>query len=237
MGPLLTAACRVLARLYRAYYSTIRLDGFMRDGSTRRMEDWVFGPEIYAVSERDILALAGIMTHGSFTVLVAHGADGNWATVVAQALGCDVIRGSSRRGGVAAVGEILERLNTCTTPAAIIVDGPLGPVGWPKAGVLAWSARTGRPIRALAAAPGRAVVFRGTWSQMYLPLPFTQLAIGCDDEWRVPPDLSRAGRTRGAEELAGRMDWARRTATAGLRIPRSELARKRIRPYPSASTR
>jgi lysophospholipid acyltransferase (LPLAT)-like uncharacterized protein len=237
MGPLLTVACRVLARLYRAYYSTIRLDGFMRDGSTRRMKDWVFGPEIYAVSERDILALAGIMSRGHFTVLVAHGADGNWATVVAQALGCDVVRGSSLRGGAAAVGAVLDRLNAGRTPAAIVVDGPLGPVGRPRAGVLAWSARTSRPIRALAAAPGRALVFRGTWSQMYLPLPFTRLAIACDDEWRVSPDLSRTGRAHRLAELAVRMEWARRTASAGVRVSRSTLARTRIRLSGSASAR
>jgi lysophospholipid acyltransferase (LPLAT)-like uncharacterized protein len=236
MGPALTAACRALAVLYRAYYGTLRMDGLLREG-TCRVEEWPFGDEIFALSERDVLALAGIMAGRRFTVLVAHGADGDWASTMLETLGCTIVRGSSLRGGTAAVGRVLAELSARRTPAGIVVDGPLGPAGQPRAGVLAWSARTGRPIRALAAAARRAFVFRGTWSHLYLPLPFTRLAVACDDAWRVSPELGRDARNRSLAELAARLEWARATASAGVRRRRSQLARERTRLTPPASAR
>ena len=127
--------------------------------------------------ERDALALAGLMAARRFTVIVAHGKDGDWATAMLEAIGCRAIRGSTRRGGGRVLRKLLDEVQRTDDPIGLVVDGPIGPEGIAKPGAVICSRRGDRPLVALGAAASRRFVFPRTWSGIFLPLPFSRVTI------------------------------------------------------------
>jgi lysophospholipid acyltransferase (LPLAT)-like uncharacterized protein len=203
-----------LARLYRAYYRTLRLRGRSESGAAFDPRSFAFAGEIFALCERDALALAGLAAARGFTALVALGRDGDWAAAALQALGCEVVRGSSRRGGWAALRHLLAQLRTAPGPLAMVVDGPLGPSGSVRQGALVCSRESGRPIRPVAAAARHRLRFPGTWSGIYLPLPFAEVRIALAPPLAVPPATGVAALDSLAAEVARRLAGARADAGA-----------------------
>lgn len=171
----------LLAQLFRAYHATLRIRILLLDGTVIRPADYPFSRELFALCERDSLALAGLVARAGFTVLVAKGRDGDWASAVLERLGCRVARGSSLRGGIQALKELLDAVQASDGPAGIVVDGPLGPAGQAKGGVILCGMHTGSPVRALGAATAHRVTFRKSWSRIYLPLPFSRVVVAVDD--------------------------------------------------------
>ena len=212
MSALVAACAGFLAVLYRAYFATLRVSGLLADGSAAQPREYPFGRELFALCERDALLLAGISTYTPFTALVTLGRDGDWAAALLRRLGFDAVRGSSLRGGSRAVSELVRALRSTGRPAAIVVDGPLGPAGKAKAGTVVVGMRTHRPIRALGVAARREIVFRRTWSRIFLPLPFTRVVIACDDPLPVPTSAGPGQVAALAEELSRRLAFMRRRA-------------------------
>lgn len=169
-----------IAILYRRYYGTLKIVGLLADGTTCTPETYPFPPEIYAVSERDSFALAGIVSARRFTVLVTLGRDGDWVSAALQRLGCTIVRGSSKRGGPEALAAMIRDQQESPGATAIVVDGPLGPAGVAKPGAAILAARTGRPLYAIGAAARRAVTLRRTWAGMFIPAPFTIVAVATE---------------------------------------------------------
>jgi lysophospholipid acyltransferase (LPLAT)-like uncharacterized protein len=200
------------ALLYRAYHRTLRLRGSSESGDAFDPRSYEFPAEIWALCERDTLALAGLAAARGFTVLVALGADGDWAAAVLTALGCKVVRGSSRRGGWTALRRLLSQLESGSGPLAVVVDGPLGPDGRVRPGALVCSQWSGRPLRVVAAHARYRVRFPGTWSGIYLPLPFAKVAIALARPLQVPATAALSDLDRWASEVEHRLAGARSDA-------------------------
>ncbi len=213
------AAAWVVSRCYRAYFATLRVRGIRPDGSSFS-RDYTYGREIFAFSERDVLAIAGYWPpRRGLGLLVAHGRDGDWATVVVEALGYRVVRGSSARGGAAALRELIRFASHSGQSLGLVVDGPLGPAGRAKPGAVACAIETGLPLRALATAARHSFVFPKTWSGIYFPMPFSCVGIVVDelnlqaatraDVPQLTDELTRrlADARARAVELASRARW------------------------------
>lgn len=203
---------RLLGRLYRLLYRTLRVEGILPDGARTAPAAYPFGREVFALSERDALALGGVLASARFTTLVAPGRDGDWATEVASALGARVVRGATARGGARALSGLLRALPTDDGPLALVVDGPLGPAGAAKPGAVVCAAHTGRPLRPVAAAARRELVLGKTWSRLWLPLPFARVVIVVGDALPVGGADGREARETLARELSGRLEAARARA-------------------------
>ncbi len=213
------AAAALGAALYRAYFATLRVQGLLAGGVAVDPAEYPFGREIFALCERDALALAGMIAHTRLTALVALGRDGDWASGVLARLGFGVVRGSSLRRGAGALIRLIRTMRGGEAPVAIVVDGPLGPSGEAKPGIVRCAQRTGRPIRALGVAARHRIVFRGTWSELFLPLPCSRIVVACEDPLSIP---ASAGRTLVADltlELSARLARARERALAALARP------------------
>ena len=165
------------ARAYRVYYATLRVKGVRPNGTRFRPADYPMEGQIFALCERDTLALGGLMAGRRFTVLVALGRDGNWASALLAALGCQVVRGSTRRGGTRALLQVTRSAQATNDPVGMVVDGPLGPAGVAKPGVVLCGLKAGRPVRALGVASRWSIRFPGTWSGLYLPVPFSSVMV------------------------------------------------------------
>jgi len=108
-------------------------------------------------------------------------------------------RGSSSRGGASALRAMGRALVGGTTVAAL-VDGPRGPAGEVKPGVL-WLARvSGVPITPVAFA-ARPVWRFGSWDRTRLPPPFARVLAGFGE----PVPLTREGGREELERMRGRL--------------------------------
>ena len=117
------------------------------------------------------------------TVVASQSKDGELIAHVLEQRGFEVVRGSSSRGGTAALLKMLEA-SARGKALGITVDGPRGPALIPKKGVaLCASKSSGSPFFAAALpVPGRFFknsfsVRLGSWDRFLLPLPFCKLKI------------------------------------------------------------
>ncbi len=174
------------------YFSSLKTAILLPNGRRILPRDYRFSSEVVAHSERDDLALVRMCFESSFVTLVAKGRDGNWATLVLESIGYRVVRGSSLRDGQKALTKLVRELRASNLPAVICVDGPLGPQGVAKPGIL-WCAReTGRTLIPLGTAARPRLVFRKTWSGIFLPLPFARVVIALSEPMVVSAETPDA---------------------------------------------
>jgi lysophospholipid acyltransferase (LPLAT)-like uncharacterized protein len=124
----------------------------------------------------------------SIAIMVSQSRDGEIISKMITSLGWNVVRGSSSSGGTRALRELLVFLKKGTA-VAHIVDGPRGPFGEIKPGLLSLAQISGMPIVPLIAAPERKWTFN-SWDRFMIPKPFSRIIIRYDKEIYVPRRLS-----------------------------------------------
>jgi lysophospholipid acyltransferase (LPLAT)-like uncharacterized protein len=109
------------------------------------------------------------------TMLASRSGDGALAAACGERFGLRVVRGSSSRGGTAAVRALVQTLRD-GSDIALVPDGPRGPREHFQPGAVVLAALTGTPIVpvACAARPARRLA---SWDQMLLPVPFARCAV------------------------------------------------------------
>lgn len=182
---------RVAGRLFAFWLRSLRVRFQMPDGRSIPGADFCAGNSLFAMSERDLIAVASAGEGRSVIALVDEGADGDWAAELAAALGCRFVRGSSLHHGLSAVRSLIHTLEKYDGPAAIVVDGPAGPAGEAKPGIAACAAMTGRTIVPVAAAAKWRIVFPGSWAAHYLPMPWSRVVIAVGEPLAVRRGASR----------------------------------------------
>lgn len=124
-------------------------------------------------------------------VLTSRSRDGSLVTrFVHMFRGARTIRGGSSKGGTGALlsmGRSLKRGRAVVIP----VDGPRGPFGVVKPGVIAVASQTGAPIIAGAVMTDRAWRFR-SWDRAFVSKPGARVRFIYGDPLTVPPDADRA---------------------------------------------
>jgi lysophospholipid acyltransferase (LPLAT)-like uncharacterized protein len=118
-------------------------------------------------------------------VLASRSRDGELVAAFVQRFGLDVVRGSSSRGGAAALRE-LARAVQAGDDVAVVPDGPRGPSCRAQAGIVSLAATTGAPIVPLgvAARPSRRLA---SWDRFMVPAPFARCAV----VFGAPVDVGR----------------------------------------------
>jgi lysophospholipid acyltransferase (LPLAT)-like uncharacterized protein len=148
-------------------------------------------------------------------VLISTHADGQLITEIIQRFGFRVIRGSSTRGGVEAVRQLVKTGQH--THLALTPDGPRGPRRVVQPGVVYLAARTGLPIVPLGLAyerPWRA----NSWDRFALPRPFSRSRAVTGPAIRVPADLERDGWEAYRAQVEAALHHATQVAEARLRL-------------------
>ena len=131
-------------------------------------------------------------------VLASRSRDGELVAGFVRRFGMDVVRGSSSRGGLAAVRE-LARAVRAGEDVAVVPDGPRGPREQLQAGLVVLAAVTGAPVVPLgfAARPARRLA---SWDRFLVPWPFARAAVVFGKPATVP---------RGADRETARTDLER----------------------------
>lgn len=131
-------------------------------------------PQLAALFHESMLPCAWLYRDRRYGVAVSRSRDGDLIGAVLAALGYgSLARGSSSRGGSAALRGLLRALEQGTT-AAVLVDGPRGPARVAKTGVIALSRRARLPVQPVAFS-ARPAVRLSSWDRSLIPLPFARV--------------------------------------------------------------
>ncbi len=143
--------------------------------------------------------------------LVSRSRDGELVAAALGRVGIASARGSSSRGGAAALKAVVRRMRR-GLDAAFAVDGPKGPARVVRSegstGVAHAADLSGGLVVPMAAACGRCHVFARAWDRFELPLPFTRVAVALGAP--IPPGEATP------EVLARAIDRAREEAERAL---------------------
>lgn len=213
-------AARPLMRLagwsFALWLRTLRVRVQWTDGSMKPLADVEEGNLLFAFSERDVLTILAGASGRRFITLVDDSSDGDWAAAAATATGCRCIRGSSLHGGLRALRGLIRALQEDEHPAAIAVDGPVGPAGHAQPGIAFCAALTGRSIVPLAAAASWRIDFPHAWAGHYLPLPWSRALVVAGEPLSVRRDASREEIDTVTRTITDRLRELRERALSGL---------------------
>ena len=121
-------------------------------------------------------------------VMISQSRDGDRISAVAARFGVVPMRGSSSRGGARA---LLQAVRVLEKGHVIghVVDGPRGPAGEIKPGLMLLAQRAGASLVPAYAASRHHWTAERSWDRMEVPLPFTRVLFRLGPPRRVPEEL------------------------------------------------
>jgi lysophospholipid acyltransferase (LPLAT)-like uncharacterized protein len=150
---------------------------------------------IYAFWHSQLLPACRHYHHPRIRVMVSRNFDGELIAQAMMKLGYpEPVRGSSSRGGAAALKALADRVKEGDW-AVIFPDGPRGPRHEAQEGVLTLSKLTGRPIIPVGFHARPAFRLK-TWDRLLVPLPFSRGTFVFGGPIQVPADCGREEQDR-----------------------------------------
>ena len=132
------------------------------------------GGQLAALFHESMLPCAWFFRDRAYSVAVSRSRDGELIRSTLLSLGYqEPARGSSSRGGSAALRGLM-RFRGAGTTVAVLVDGPRGPARVAKTGIISLARLTHTPIQPVAFS-ARPAIRLGSWDQSLLPLPFARV--------------------------------------------------------------
>jgi len=138
---------------------------------------------------RNILAFTFIYRYHQAYVLISQSKDGQLISNIVESMGYLTVRGSSRRGAIAALKNLRQITGKTSNNIAITPDGPKGPALKVQPGVIYLSLKTKRPLIAVSANINRKMILP-SWDGFIIPLPFSHIHIHISDPYYPDQDKS-----------------------------------------------
>ncbi len=210
---LIRAADVVFYFLIRAIGRTVRFtvegwenwEAAMKDGSLPIMAFW---------HNRVFLATYYFRRRG-IVVMTSRSFDGEYIARFIQRLGYGAARGSSTRGGVGALVEMI-RLMRAGLPAGFTIDGPKGPRYEAKMGAVLLAKKTGYPVLPFTVAAEKFWEAKKSWDAFQVPKPFTRARVLIATPIHVPADAGEAMLQAKRDELQQSLDDLNRRGESWL---------------------
>lgn len=137
-------------------------------------------------------------------VLTSKSFDGEYIARFIQRFGYGAVRGSSTRGGVGAIVEMVRLMrNGCTT--GFTVDGPKGPPYVAKMGPVLLAKKSGHPMLPFTMAL-KHYWKAPSWDSFQIPKPFTRARVYVSPAIYVPADADEAMLQGKRDELQAALD-------------------------------
>ena len=137
-------------------------------------------------------------------VMSSQSSDGEYTARSIQKLGYGVVRGSSTRGGVGALVEMI-RLMKNGLATAFSIDGPKGPRYEAKSGACLLAKKTGNPILPFSVEAKKFWTLN-SWDKLQIPKPFTRAKILYAAPLYVAPDANEKEMEKKRRELQNQLD-------------------------------
>jgi lysophospholipid acyltransferase (LPLAT)-like uncharacterized protein len=123
-------------------------------------------------------------------MLFSQSRDGDYLARFAEHCGVIPVRGSSTRGGLRALIQMIRHLKEGNQFCASVLDGPQGPRYEAKKGVILLAKETGVPLVPLMWSARRVFTLEKTWDKTMIPLPFSKITIDYGPPITIPGDCS-----------------------------------------------
>lgn len=186
---LIWAIAQLLAVVGRVLFSVVRFHLESAEPKSSCYEDTGDERHLFCLWHDGVIGY--VFSRPAFRVaaLVSRHGDGTYLADGLKAIGVVPIRGSSSRGGAAAMRQMLDAARDYHI--AIATDGPVGPRRQVKDGIIYLASQTGRAIIPAGFASRRAWRPAGRWTDMTVPKPFTDTYMCIGKRIYVPPGLDR----------------------------------------------
>lgn len=192
------------AALVRLLGVTWRYRVLGRDPRTSDAADAPRAVHLAALFHESLLPSAHFFRDQGYGVAVSRSRDGDLIDAALQSLGYGpAARGSSSRGGSAALRSLIRQLQAGTT-VAVLVDGPRGPARVSKTGIIALARRSGLAIQPVAFS-ARPAIRLDSWDGSLIPLPFARVVCAFGQPFAVPVADDETDEQSAARELDRRL--------------------------------
>lgn len=123
-------------------------------------------------------------------IMFSRSRDGELIARYAENLGARVVRGSSSRGGTAALRTMIRYLRRPgARKAATVLDGPRGPRFVAQPGMLQLARNAGVPFIPLAMSAAPTITLARTWDRTMIPLPFSRVVVSYGQPLTIGADV------------------------------------------------
>ena len=139
-----------------------------------------------------------------WVAMVSGSDDAEYISRLLNGMGLATVRGSRRKGGLAALKEMMAVMEDENRKAAIVADGSQGPPLKLQAGAILLASKTGAPILPFVPAADRYWAFK-SWDRTFLPKPFARLAVYYGEPFTVPANIRSKDLEKYRQELEERM--------------------------------
>jgi lysophospholipid acyltransferase (LPLAT)-like uncharacterized protein len=175
-----------LVGFFQLSYRYRRLNPELRDQASQLNDKRVVA---YACWHQNALSTVMAHTWRRLAILVSRSFDGEVIAFVAKKFGVHSARGSSSRGGLEALRQLI-KLTKEGYEIGITVDGPRGPRHEVKGGVIALASRTGIPILPTASRGRRTWTLVKSWDHFRVPKPFTEILVIYGQPMQIPQRIT-----------------------------------------------
>ena len=141
---------------------------------------------IYSFWHNRIFSGTYFFRNRGIVVITSQSKDGEYIARFIQRLGFGAVRGSSTRGGVGALVEMI-RLMRSGLAMAFSVDGPKGPRYVAKTGAVLLAKKTGNPMMPFVVENKNYWTVK-SWDRLQIPKPFTPVMVVIGRPIYVSPD-------------------------------------------------
>lgn len=149
-----------------------------------------YGRLIFVGWHEHVMTSAWMFRRRDVAILASQSQDGEYLARLNRMLGFYPVRGSSSRGGVRGMRQLIRALED-GHDVLLGPDGPRGPAKECKAGVILLAKYSGLPIVPCAGYASRCKHLK-SWDRTVFPLPFSTITLGYGEPILVPRDADKA---------------------------------------------
>lgn len=197
---LMIVACFVV----RLYFLTIRILSVNEVSIRRRLDSG--NRLIAAIWRQRIIAVVGYAKRFGIyrpSVMISKSRDGDLVADFFRRLGFRPVRGSSSRDGKQALAALVADVQD--HPFAVhVLDGPQGPRGVVKPGLVVLAGQSGAPVVPVYISMSRAWVLR-SWDRCLIPKPFSRIVIRWDEMMTIPGNMDERAFEDARQRIETRM--------------------------------
>ncbi|HEY0324252.1 MAG TPA: lysophospholipid acyltransferase family protein [Pyrinomonadaceae bacterium] len=162
------------------FYLLIKLIGGSTSFEVEGWENWEAATRdaripIYTFWHDRVFLATHFWQRRRIVVMTSQSFDGEYIARFIQRFGYGAARGSSTRGAVGAVVEMV-KLMRAGCPTAFTIDGPKGPRHVAKMGAVLLAKKTGQPVLPFTITPRRYWT-ANSWDRFQVPTPFTRALV------------------------------------------------------------
>nr|MBF0222143.1 lysophospholipid acyltransferase family protein [Desulfobulbaceae bacterium] len=178
---------RLYALLTRVLFSTYRVD---TEGGEHYEQLFTSGkPFIGVIWHYSVFFTMSFMKGKNWVAMVSTSNDAEYISRFLNSYGVTTVRGSSNKGGVAALRGLLTQMKRSGKNAAIVADGSQGPALKAQPGAVLAASLTQAPILPFIWS-AQSYWSVNSWDKTVLPKPFSRIKVIYGEPITIPPKLS-----------------------------------------------